>query len=298
MILVPGPGGEILAQAVASQAQLPVPLEPEHIKIAKATFVGQTGPTHSKALVIPSPLSPYQGYATINYDRMDLNKAFADVIPYYEGVSQGTLYSIYPGLSQFLGIDLNQVDFKDADYSWLDYDETTNLKIEAKPDSIAYRGFFIVRFTRRRILLENVIKKPHLYSILDVGRTYRAPPTPAANGYVRPFTVKDSVNMATYGTDFTPYREQMRLNAKYPQLWKNAGSVATLMRTLFGYTTWPGGWNNPIAHYKTSQRPEARQDFEFVIIQQVRDYSTYGSRRQEGTAYFHYNESEIIVEED
>jgi len=296
MILVPGPGGEILAQAVASQAQLPVPLEPEHIKIAKATFVGMTGPTHSRATVIPSPLSPYQGTAIINYDRMDLNKAFADVIPHYEGVSQGTLYSIYPGLSQFLGIDLNQVDFKDADYSWLDLDETTNLKIEAKPDSIAYRGFFIVRFTRRRILLQNVIKKPNLYALLDVGRTYRAPPKPGPG--VPTFTVKDSVNTATYGTDFTPYRNLMRGNVKYPQLWRDAGGVQTMMRNLFGYTSWPGGWLNTIAHYKTSQRPEARQDFEFVIIQTVRDYSTYQTRKQEGTAYFHYNESEIVVDED
>lgn len=296
MILVPGPGGEILAQAVASQAQLPVPLDPEHIKIAKATFVGQTGPTHSRATVIPSPLSPYQGTAIINYDRMDLNKAFGDIIPHYEGVSQGTLYSIYPGLSQFLGIDLNQVDFKDADYSWLDLDETTNLKIEAKPDSIAYRGYFIVRFTRRRILLQNVIKKPHLYSILDVGRTYRAPPKPGPG--VPAFTVKDSVNMATYGTDFTPYREQMRQNTRFPSLWKNPSAVAAIMRNLFGYTSWPSGWPYPIAHYKTSQRPEARQDFEFVIIQQVVDpYYPY-RRKEEGTAYFHYNETEIIVDED
>jgi hypothetical protein len=112
------------------------------------------------------------------------------------------------------------------------------------------------------------------------------------------FTVKDSVDMATYGTDFTPYREQMRLNKRYPSLWNNPGAVQALMQRLFGYSSWPGGWSHPITHYKTSQRPEARQDFEFVIIQQVRDYNWTQNRKQQGTAYFHYNESEIIVEED
>jgi hypothetical protein len=251
-------------------------------------------PTHTRVKAVPSPLSPYQGAVTVNYDRLDLNKAFGTVVPHYEGVSTGTLYSILPALSQHLGMMLSTDDFLDADYSWLDLDESTNLKLEAKPTSIAYRGFFIVSFTRRRIMLENVVKKQNLYALLDVGRTYRAPPKPGPG--VPPFTVKDSVNMATYGTDFTPYREIIRVHPYYSMLFNDSGRVAQLMQELFGFPNWWGGWNHTVTQYKTSDRPEARQDFDFVIIQQVTDpyYPYY--RQQEGTAYFHFNETEIIVD--
>jgi hypothetical protein len=296
MILVPGPGRDILAQAISASPLLPVPIEPDHLKLTPPVFVGMAGPTHTRVKAIASPLSPYQGTVTVNYARMDLNKAFGDIVPRYEGVSQGTLYSVLPALSQHLGILLSEDDFLDADYSWLDYDETTNLKLEAKPSSVAYQGYFIVRFTRRRIYLANVVKKPNLYALLDVGRTYRAPPKPGPG--VPAFTVKDSVNMATYGTDFTPYRDIIRFNKKYPMFFSDSTAVANLMRTLFGYTSWPAGWAYTITQYQTKDRPEARQDFEFVIIQQVNDpyYPYY--RREEGTAYFHYNETEIIVPEE
>lgn len=296
MILVPGPGRDILAQAISASPQLPVPIEPDHLKLTSPVFVGLASPTHTRVKAIPSPLSPYQGTVTVNYDRLDLNKAFGDVIPMYEGVSTGTLYSILPGLAQHLGMIITTDDFLDADYSWLDYDETTNLKLEAKSTSVGYRGFFIVRFTRRRIMLSNVVKKPNLYALLDVGRTYRAPPKPGPG--VPAFTVKDSVNMATYGTDFTPYRDAFRLSRRYPMLFVNSAAVANVLTALFGYGQWWGGWNHTVTRFRTEDRPESRQDFEFVIVQNVTDpYYPY-TRRNEGTAYFHYNETELTVSEE
>lgn len=296
MILVPGPGRDILAQAISASPQLPVPIEPAHLKLTPPVFVGLASPTHTRVKAIPSPLSPYQGTVTVNYDRMDLNKAFGDVIPAYEGVSTGKLYSILPGIAQLLGMHISEDDFLDADYSWLDYDETTNLKLEAKPESVAYRGFFIVRFTRRRIFLDVKVKNRNQYALLDVGRTYRAPPKPGPG--VPTFTVKDSVNMATYGTDFTPYRDTLRLSRRYPMLFVNPSAVGALLGRLFGYTSWYSGWSHTVTRYRTEDRPEARQDFEFVIIQNVYDpyYPYY--RKQEGTAYFHYNETELIVSEE
>ncbi|MNQ32309.1 hypothetical protein D3C85_457100 [compost metagenome] len=296
MILVPGPGRDILAQAISASPLLPVPIEPDHLKLTPSVFVGMASPTHARVKAIASPLSPYQGAVTVNYARMDLNKAFGDIVPRYEGVSTGTLYSIFPGLSQLLGIRLSEEDFLDADYSWLDYDETTNLKLEAKSSSVAYQGYFIVRFTRRRIMLENVVKKPNLYALLDVGRTYRAPPKPGPG--VPAFTVKDSVDMATYGTDFTPYRDAFRLSRRYPMLFINPTAVANVLQQLFGFGQWYSGWNHTVTRYRTVDRPEARQDFEFVIIQRVTDpyYPYY--RKNEGTAYFHYNETELIESEE
>ena len=103
--------------------------------------------------------------------------------------------------------------------------------------------------------------------------------------------------MATYGTDFTPYRDILRPNKTYPQLFNNPTAVATMLRTLFNYTSWPSGWGHPIQLFETKNRPECRQDFEFVIIQRVNDPSTWQTRLHEGTAYFHFNETEIIIDE-
>lgn len=296
MILVPGPGIDILKQAVSDVPTLPVPLDPSHIKVTAPVFLGIRSPAHVQSKVIPSPVSAYHGVQTINYERLDLNKAFGDIVPTYEGVSTGTLYSILPDLAQHLGIRLSTDDFLDADYSWLDYDATTNLKIEAKAGSFAYQGFFIVRFTKRRIMLSVKVKKPNQYAMLDVGRVYRQRPEPSV-GYNPPWVNKDSVNMATYGTDFTPYRDILRPNKTYPQLFNNPTAVASMLRTLFNYTSWPSGWGHPIQLFETKNRPECRQDFEFVIIQRVNDPSTWQTRLHEGTAYFHFNETEIIIDE-
>ncbi|MNW20279.1 hypothetical protein D3C71_2206160 [compost metagenome] len=67
---------------------------------------------------------------------------------------------------------------------------------------------------------------------------------------------------------------------------------------MFGYHRWDAGWSHTFTHYRTEDVPHARQDFEFVIIQRVNDIYYPYYRQQEGTAYFHYNETEIIVEED
>lgn len=296
MFMIPGDARTVLATAISELSVLPVSILPEDICVTDPVFLGQLSDTDVRSKIIPSPASAYLGKTTVRYNQLNLNKAFADIIPAYAGPCTGTLSSILPGLSVALGFYIDPNDFIDIDLSSMTIGSILNIKVEAKSTAVGYRGYFVVRYTRTRPTLNGSIRNPNLYGILDVGRTYRPKPTPVPNRWNAPWVEKDSVDMAVYGTDFTPYRDLLKYS-KGTGVIADPGGLSTLMNELFGYSSWNSGWgqSNPVL-YKAANVPKARKGFEWVMIQTVTDRTPYQTYPYQGTAYFHFNETEVYPE--
>lgn len=277
MILVPGKGKDVLVDLINQQNVLPYPLLPDEVLFTAPKVVNGTFPTLVNASVMSIPGSKYDGFASIEWQRMDLTSALGEMIPRVSGLSNGNLHSMLPYIGQELGMELFPEDFLQVDYSSLQENEEVNIQLVATVNSLSYVGSLVIRFTRLRPALIDSFKKLSL----DV---FNWP------GWTKPLegaAAKRQLSMDIYSQDWTEHYAAVRRHPSY-----NIPGWPTDLRNLMstkGYVNWPVGWNNPCYDYATSQVPEANKDYDRVIVQSIRDIKNVQTLPYEGTAYFHYN---------
>lgn len=272
MILVPGKGKDVLIDLINQSNVLPYPLTSNEVLFSDPKVVVGPLPTAVNSLVLALPGSNYDGFVTVQWERMDLTSAFGGMVPRVGGLSSGNLHSMLPWIGRELGIQLLPEDFIEVDWSSLGPNESANVRLKAEVNSMNYTGEFIIQFTRLRPSLDMEFKSLAL-------NVYKLP------GEVTPG--KRQVNMATYGRDFTGVYESI-MRHPYYNIFNDGTAVRQVMSGM-GYVNWPVGWDNPIADYATSEIPESNKDYDRVIVQQVKDIEGMQVLPYEGTAYFHYN---------
>lgn len=274
MILVPGKGKDVLVGLINQQNVLPSPLNPDDVIFTTPKYVQGPNPTLVSSTVIPIPDTTYEGSVPVQWERMDLTSAFGEYRPRITGLSNGNLHSMLPYISQELGIQLDGVDFEQVDYSWLGEDEEVNIPLVALTTSLSYIGEFVIRFTRRRPQLSEVIKVTDLDVMQWAGLT-------AETSSKRP------VSMYVYGEDWTEFRSAIQKHNFY-NIAGNPSALRALMSSR-GFSNWPVSWENPMYDYATSQVAAANKDYDRVIVQVVKDVLPGQVLPYAGVAYFHYN---------
>jgi len=272
MLLVPGRGKDVILGLLNDAVEFPREVTSNDVFISPPKAVSSPNPTMVEVKVIGLPDGPFEGAISVKYQRMDLTSAFGDIRPKLEGASSGSLHALLPLLSEKLGIQLYPEDILETDYSYIDPDEQVNLQLKADPKSLSYQGEGVIQFIRRRYQLSDVLATS---KILDVVRF------PGDSN-----TARQQVNMRTYSTDFTPYYNSVRRHKSY-NLPADPTAQRQVMLQLFGWANWPYGWDWQLYDFATSERPEANQDYDRVMIQSLA--GSEPGRTYEGTAYFHYN---------
>ena len=210
--------------------------------------------------------SEYEGYATFEYKRLNLNKLYSGLKPKIASLGQPTLHRLLPSLNKALGLNLTPRDVNDTQLNWVGGNEQANIQITATAASLGYEGVLVVQYTRVRPTLALVVKDKQLLQLRH----------PQDN------PVKRSVDMMTWGMDFTDDRPNMQV--QYTYWWKDQAAVNAIMAER-GFANWP----NPILRHiytaATKDVPSANQAFQYVIIQESVEGPDYA-----GTAYIHFNQ--------
>lgn len=274
MILVPGKGKDVLVDLINQQNVLPSPLTPDDVFFTTPKYVQGNLPTLVQSSVIAAPGSVYEGAVPVQYERMDLTSAFGDIVPKISGLSSGNLWSMLPYISNELGIQFNQEDFAQVDYSWLGDNEQVNIPLVALTSSMGYVGSFHVQFTRRRMQLTEALKVTDIQVLHHPGWKITRP-------------TKKLVDLKTWSTDFTEFRDVLTINPYYGII-SNGTKMRAMMADL-GFANWPVGIYNGVKKQLTSKLPQANQDYEWVITQRVEDIINIQTLPYAGTAYFHFN---------
>jgi len=274
MILVPGKGRDVLVDLINQQNVLPSPLSPDDVLFTTPKFVQGPLPTLVRSVVVPIPDTTYEGMVPVEYERMDLTSAFGDIRPRINGLSNGNLHSMLPYIGQELGIQLDVDDFEQVDYSWLGENEEVNIPLVALTTSLSYIGQFVIRFTRRRPLLSEVVAVRDLDVMLHPGQTLDT-------------LNKRPITLFTYSEDWSEHYAKVRKHPFY-NIVNDGNAMRTLMAS-FGYSNWPVAWNNPMYDYSTAQVPEANKDYDRVLVQVIKDIANVQTMDYSGIAYFHYN---------
>lgn len=210
--------------------------------------------------------SDYEGYATFQYKRLNLAALFSGLKPKIAALGQPTLVRLLPTLNKALGLNLTERDVIDTQLSWLGGNEQVNIQITATPQSLGYEGVLIVQYTRVRPTLALVVKDKLLLQ-------QRHPQTNVA---------KRSVDMSTWGMDFTDDRPNMKVI--YTYWYENQAKVNQIMAQR-GFANWPNPVIRTIYTAATKDVPGSNPAFQFVTVQPFVDGPDYA-----GTAYLHFNQ--------
>lgn len=208
--------------------------------------------------------SQFEGYIRLNYQRLDLGKAYGTTKPKIRRVGYPTLYRLLPIINETLGLNLTEADVVDISITWLNDNEQINIPVIAKANSLGFEGQFMVEYTRVRPELASLA-----YTVLNV---LKHPIDPALG--------KKSIAMMTWGQDFTGDMDDFAMVAGS---WRFPDRVAARMAEL-GFPDWP-----PVPWWTlilgtTAQVPLSNPEFEYVIVQKdivLDDYI--------GDAYIHFN---------
>lgn len=276
---------KLVLDLVNAKNQLPLELN-----INLANVMGRVLDPSKKAwistTIVPMPSTFYEEAVEVEYDRVDLTKMFQSkdegnntvtLIPRVVGPYAGRLHDMVDWIAKELGLPLSKDDIVDADFSFLKEFEETNVPLLARDDSLLYHGQAAIRYTRRRLNLEEVVRTTELDAIRK--------PKLTVDGWERD---KASVTAATWAVDFTEYYSSIRKHDLYP--WSgNPTALRNLMSSLFGFTNWPVDSSQKMVDYPTDVVADANQEYDRVIIQDFVDRSNNKTRPYEGPAYFHYN---------
>lgn len=261
MFLLPDGSKQSLIDAVNAVNTFPVDLT------AADLYFGKIKTESNGRVSIPAVTmynSEFEGYIRLNYQRLDLGKAYGTIKPKIRRVGYPTLYRLLPIINETLGLSLTEEDVADISITWLNDNEQINIPIIAKVNSVGYEGQFMVEYTRVRPDLAALAIKT-----LDV---LKHPIDPALG--------KMSLAMMTWGIDFTDYMDDFMVNAGS---WHYQDRVNARMAEL-GFPDWPRPPYWTLSVVPTSNVPLANQEFEYVIIQPdivLADHI--------GDAYIHFN---------
>lgn len=268
MLLTGQPIDAVLA--LVNQANtLPIPLDVNDL------YVGKVRERSDGSGLVDLPTtamfdSEYEGYVTLTYKRIDLTKAFAGFRPRISALGQKTLHLLLPVLNQYLGTNVQPADVTDVNIGWLGGNEQVNIEVRARPDSLTYKGSFVVIFTRLRPRLNTDVADKTLKVLTHPGGEVAG---------------KASIGALTWGLDFTDYASKLKVwgNGTY----RSPDDVVALMAE-YGFANWPlpppAKADQTVSIYATADVPGANRDYDQVVVQKgvVTD-------RYAGTAYLHFN---------
>lgn len=265
MFLLPnGARAELHRQINEVNPELPIPLEEGDLYFGRVQQAKDVD-GRIKLPTVSMYNSEFEGYATFQYERINLTNVFGGVRPVVKAVGSSTLHAMLPQISKALGITIAPEDVINVDVNWLGGSEAVNIELVAQPNSPGYEGRIIITYQRVRPLLSNVVKSRNL----DVLKHIQADPN------------KRSTDILTWGLDFT---NEIDSFAIYSTWWRNAEAVQKVMAD-WGFPNWPAPWGGrTLKSYKTADVPQANKKFSNVIIQSDVVGADYA-----GNGYFHFD---------
>lgn len=278
-------GKDLVLDLVNAKNQLPKPLD-----LSLANVMGIITDPDNKSwistTIVPMPSTYYEEPVEVEYNRVSLTEMFRarneehqweTHYPHIEGPHASDLHTMIDWIAKEIGLPLSKYDVENKDFSWLKQHEEVNIPLIALDTSLLYHGQAIVRYTRRRMSLDEVIRKTEVNAIRK--------PNITEDGFERN---KASVTAATWPVDFTEHYNAVRKHALYDRPG-NGSALVALMRDMFGFSNWPAGSNQRMVDYPADAIADANHNYDRVIIQYFNDTSSNKSRPYEGPAYFHYN---------
>jgi len=266
MLLLQGTSEQALVELINANNVLPVPLEPGDLYygIPKSVAGGGT----RLPVVTQFNNEDYEGYAVLNYKRLNLSIIFKEIRPVVEAIGQTSLTRLLPVINKATGLSLEPNDIVDQSIVWLGGNEQANLQFVIQPYSLAYEGRMVVQFIRLR---------PDITSAV-VNRTLPilAFPDPIVSN-------KKSMSMATWGFDFTEDQSKLKL---YGDGWWFPQEVKAIMAQN-GFADYPVnvfGTGIGVTLHATTDVPGANTAYSHVIIQK-----NVVTPEFNGDAYFHFN---------
>lgn len=266
MLLLQGTSEQALVDLINANNTLPVPIEPGDLYFGKRKTL--TDGTTQVPIVTQFDNEEYQGYAVLDYKRLNLSLIFKDIRPIIKEVGQTSLARLLPVINKNTGLNLQPEDIVDQSITWLGGNEEANLQFVMAPESLGYEGRFIVQFIRLRPMLSSVVIQKSLPVL-----TF---PDPIVAG-------KKSMSMKSWGLDFTDdayrltlYRDGWRYPAEVKQLMADNG-VANFPSGVFGSSL-------GLTVRATKDVPGANRAFTHVIVQKFVNTAEYN-----GDAFFHFN---------
>ena len=220
----------------------------------------------------------YKGQVKVYYNRLDLGVLFGgNYRAEFSALGQSSLHRLLPEISKALGITLTEDDLVNIDLRLLGTGEQVLIELEAKPGSIAYKGYTTVLFNRRQLMLTDVIQTRAVAKLTH--------PDPVLEGY-------RSAGLTTWGLDFTLIRPQLTVHrnwAYYRGNWADHAGLQAKLQELYSITDWPAidassTSTDSVKVYETKSLPDANRNFSHVAVQ-----TGVRSNGFSGTAYFHYN---------
>ena len=265
MFLLPdGARAELHRQINDANPSLPIPLLEKDLYFGKVQQA-KDAEGRIKLPTVSMYDSEFEGYATFQYERINLTNVFGSVRPVVKAVGSSTLHDMLPQISKGLGMTIKPEDVINVDVNWLGGSEAVNIEIIAKPNSPGFEGRIIITYQRIRPLLSNVVKSRSL----DVLHHIQEDPD------------KRSTDILTWGIDFTEHIDEFAI---YGTWWRDGAAVQRVMAE-WGFANWPAPWGGrTLKNYKTADVPQANKKFTNVIIQTDVVGADYA-----GKGYFHYN---------
>lgn len=262
-LLAASPKEVLLSLMNQQNTSLPVPLTDENLYFGNPHL-----DTDGLTSILPTTAmlgEDYEGYANFKYKRIDLGKAFGDLLPALSSTGGPSLYSMLPIINQYFGLNLTEADVLDASVAFITGGSQVNINVVAQPTSLGYTGSFMFRFFRLLTQFQKAVAKTEL-GVLSYP--------------ISPSLAKNSIAMMMWNHDFTLDLPTLKVVNHY---WANVPGVQALMQD-FGILDWPAPQVQGVSDYATSDYPGANTNFARVTVQKGVVGSTYT-----GDALFHYN---------
>ena len=265
MFLLPsGARAELYRQLNDANPEMPIPIGEGDLYFGKVQQA-KDAEGRIKLPTVSMYNSEFEGYATLQYERINLTNVFGTTRPVVKAVGSSTLHTMLPQISKALGITIMPEDVVNIDVNWLGGSEAVNIELIAQPNSPGFEGRVIITYQRVRPHLSAAVRSRNL----DVLNHLQDDPT------------KRSTDILTWGLDFTDDIDEMGM---YVTWWRNAAKVKAVMAEQ-GFANWPAPWGGKtLKAYKTADVPQANKKFTNVIIQTDVVGADYA-----GTAYFHFD---------
>ena len=266
MFLLPGSSEEAVVELINQQnPSAPIAFEKGDLYFGKVRDKGDG----SGRIVAPAAAmydTSYDGYANLDFKRIDLTAVFGDTVPVISDLGQNDLHLLLPAINKALGTNFQPEDFVNVILDWLTSGEQVNIRLTPRTNSLGYQGTFIVRYLRNRKQLDVAITTKSLHAL-----THPGVHTPG----------KMQLDMATWGLDLSDVYKDF-------DLWNGVWNHLTLVKQHmadFGFPDWPqAAYPNYVKDMPTSKVVGANTKFSNVLIQPLVVSGDYA-----GTAYLHYN---------
>lgn len=254
---------------------LPIPLSADNCRLEKIKAVTPsiaTGFRNTSVRVRGAQGEGYEDQFTLFYDRMKISSVIQPVSGSLRPASKFTTFTArtfhqaLPIISNTYGVELGTWDVADASLPNVEVPKAISLvTLTMLPTSPAYTGTVTLRLARGKPLLQEGVTQPVLAPCVH-------PVDPAEN--------KLSIDMITFGLDFTAYRSALTVTAGGMPNWIELRAVLDMLGVPF----YGAPQSNTVVDQATSAVATANKDFDRVVIQ-----SGIDADGVKGTAYYHYN---------